>query len=30
MTKYFYQVGGSLASNSPTYVERLADQQIKP
>jgi WD40 repeat protein len=28
MTKYFYQVGGSLAKNAPTYVERLADRQL--
>jgi WD40 repeat protein len=28
MTKYFYQVGGSLGKNAPTYVERLADQQL--
>ena len=28
MTKYFYQVGGSLGKNAPTYVERLADRQL--
>lgn len=30
MTEYFYQVGGSLASDAPTYMEHLADKQIKP
>jgi WD40 repeat protein len=28
MHEYFYQVGGSLAKNAPTYVERLADRQL--
>lgn len=28
MTRYNYQVGGSLANNSPSYVERTADFQL--
>ena len=28
MTEYFYQIGGSLASDAPTYVERPADRQL--
>ncbi len=28
MTRYNYQVGGSLTNNSPSYVERAADSQL--
>lgn len=28
MNNYIYQVGGSLANNSPSYVERTADREL--
>ena len=28
MSELFYQVGGSLIFNHPTYIERKADQEL--